>query len=403
MKYVLLAISLTIVASLGYVNYHVGHQPQFIELSKTQVNQDVLKQLNFLREEMRAGAAQSMQLAYPEGFIFLNVMYGLAWCEVALKAQSNDSLANLAHSEIDYVLTEVFSSHARTQFEKNTVLANGAFYAGWTTYLLAKKLESQSAERRSETSIAALKFGCKTIADAIDKNPSPYLESYIGASWPADGFSCIAALAAHDRMFTPAYPEVISKWLDKCTNTLDYRGLIPHSTDVSDGSAIENSMGSSQSLILNFLYEIDPVVGKKYYERFREHFLMSHFYLPAFREYAKGISGSGHVDSGPVIFNVGAAASIVGCRAAYLYGDVGISRAIKNCVNAFAFVNDGQDKRYYLWGQWPMADAFVVWADSVEMNPNDSDELSNVIRPFRWLSLVVTLLLILWIHWKFKK
>lgn len=403
MKRLLLVTTLCLIAALGYVNFHVSHRPDFIHIGGTSINEDLWKQLNFLGKEIRNGSALEMQSAYPEGFIFFNVMYGLAWCAIAQSAKDNDSINHFAQGEIGLVLNEVLAPNAQAQFRSSSSLKYEAFYTGWTTYLSGKKLESQKIEARDSASIEAFKLGCKNIAANFIQSKSPFPESYPGASWPADAFSCVAALSAHDRLFPPVYEKLISNWLEKCKKNLDHRDLIPHSSIAESGEVNEPSMGSSQSLILNFLYEIDPVYGRECYDQFKKLFLFSRLYLPAFREYPKGVHGKGHIDSGPVLFGVGAVASMVGSRTAYLYGDQALSRSIKNCVNAFAFVSNTQYERKYLWGQWAMADAFIAWADSVENSALAPEKLSETIQAFRWLSLTISLVLLALSYWAFKK
>src|SRR6476659_10201214 len=44
----------------------------------------VVKQLAFLRAELEGGADLAAQKQFPEGFFFLNVLYGLSWVQVGI-------------------------------------------------------------------------------------------------------------------------------------------------------------------------------------------------------------------------------------------------------------------------------------------------------------------------------
>ena len=62
---------------------------------------------------------------------------------------------------------------------------------------------------------------------------------------------------------------------------------------------------------------------------YKEHFLDYRLGLPGIREYRKGVEGNGSVDSGPVIWDIGGSASIVGVRTLGLYGETTAYKGMK--------------------------------------------------------------------------
>ncbi len=195
-------------------------------------------------------------------------------------------------------------------------------------------------------------------------NNTPYPESYQGASWPADAVMCIASLAIHDRIFKPLYGDVIKLWLERVRRKVDSIGLIPHSVEATTGIPLEHARGSSQCLILSFLRDIDRGFAREQFDIFKEKFPDKCFGLYGVREYPKGVSGAGDIDSGPVIFQIGAAASIVGMRTLNTYSEKKHAASLRNSIEAFGFPMHRSGAKMYLLGQLPMADVFIAWAHS---------------------------------------
>ena len=90
--------------------------------------------------------------------------------------------------------------------------------------------------------------------------------------------------------------------------------------------------------------------------------------LYAIREYAKGKSRNGDIDSGPVIFEVGGAASIVGQKTMAMFGEWTIYESLRNCIEIFTFGKANENHKKHLFGKLIMADIFIAWSNSSEKN-----------------------------------
>ena len=86
--------------------------------------------------------------------------------------------------------------------------------------------------------------------------------------------------------------------------------------------------------------------------------------LPAIREYPNRKAGVEHIDSGPVIWDVGAVASIVGIKAMLKNNDSVLYRPMRNCIEAFGFPYIFNHEKQYLFGQLFVADAFIAWSNA---------------------------------------
>src|SRR6187402_744043 len=121
---------------------------------------------------------------------------------------------------------KIDSDVGRNPFSEELPLAYGAFYTGWSTYLLGKKLSIEQATDRNAEEVALFKRQCERIDSSIHERIYPV--SYYGAAWPGDVLVCIASLSLHDKLFQVKYAPSIKQWLENVKTKLDYHGLIPH-------------------------------------------------------------------------------------------------------------------------------------------------------------------------------
>jgi hypothetical protein len=321
---------------------------------------DLLHQLRGLKRAMDAGAADEMQQLYPEGYVFMHALYGLAWSEVAARSAADGAVYGEAFREVETSCEHLGSSTAREIFDELLPLSYGAFYQGWYNYVVGKKLLLQAPSKRSAPELAAFQARCRDIAQSIQSDKTPYPSSYRYGTWPADVTVGVASLALHDQLFEPKYKEVMRAWIARVGKQLDSHGLIPHAVDPA-GVVQEEARGSSQSLILSFLPEIDSAFAREQFTRYRALFVTCRFGLPCVREYPVGTFGLGDIDSGPVILQAGAAASLAGLRTLAIHHEQQLYVGMRNSIEAFGIPMTYDGGKQYLFGQLPMADAFIVW------------------------------------------
>jgi hypothetical protein len=359
-KYSFKALLLIPIVVVFFFNLSLNYAPSFVKT----INEDELAQLNFLENALHQRAAgEEMQAIFPEGFFFVNVLYGLAYADFVEKSgiSPQSELGKKAEKEITWAIGEINSEAGVVNFLDKLPLENGAFYKGWQSYLLGRKL--QVSATKDAALIQQFQSNCEAISRTISATNSPYLESYKGAAWPADNIMCLASLALHDRIFVPKYQSVITNWMDRIKAHLDEKtGLIPHSFSLIYDKGIE-TRGSSQSLMLSFLPKIDPIFAQNQYRIYKKQFIQEKIGLPAVREYPTGIAGGGDIDSGPVIWDVGGSASIVGVRTAAENDDFELSKSLRNSIEAFAFSTHFGKEKKYLFGQLPVIDAFMAWSN----------------------------------------
>lgn len=364
-KIIAYLILLPILIALLVINIRLHQTPSNENIVKQSANKEVLAQLKYLKAELKAGVGQEMQSIFPEGFIFINVLYGLTWADWLNSIPDSSIQFHQGIAEISWILEQLSSEQAKSIFPQNLPLEYGAFYSGWSNYLLGKKLYLLKPEQRDLSEIKQFQEICEQIYQAYQSKEVVFLESYQGAVWQADNIVCIANLALYDNIFPSKYQNFIKVWILKVQQYLDPKtGLIPHSARSVTGTIGEGARGSSQSLMLNFLPEIDSSFAKSQFWKYKAHFLDYRFSLPAIREYPKGTEGVGDIDSGLIIYDIGAAASIVGIRAFAQNGDEETAWQIRNGIEAFGFAFTNEGQRYYLLGFLPIADAFIAWSNA---------------------------------------
>ncbi len=348
-------------------------------------------QLRFLEGRVRDGLGEDMQQLFPEGSVFSHALYGLAWCGYAQRKSASDSIRSHALSEARWALAQIERSEVQGQFPVAATPKFGAFYCGWRNYLLGSIVllgPAIGAERDLLDRYSA------DLDSAFTKSGSPFIESYSGMAWPADNVVAMASLALHERVHRNAHKEVIDRWLVQVTKRCDERGMIPHAWDPFADRRQEHARGCSQALMNAFLPTIDSTLAHEQFALFRQHFFMERFGVPLVREYPRGVTGWGDVDSGPVILSAGCVASIVGSAACRSNGDGIHAQEFEATVEGFGLVLGDERKRYVL-GALPMADLFIAWGRSMPVQRN-TGQMPGFLRFHLWS---VPGLILLWSPW----
>ncbi len=343
------------------INVKLDYHPQVLIDRQDTINFELVKQLRGLKSALRHNADVEMQDIYPEGYVFLNAVYALAWSSFLQKEQSKTFTVE-GYAEIHQAWLKINSPTGREPFSDGLSLPYGSFYNGWSAYVLASKLSLENTALRKNDEVHLFRQQCERIAEVIQQQTYP--ESYHDSGWPADVMMCVASLSLHDRLFEPKYKDIIDRWLIDVKHRLDANGMIPHSALVPNGSPGENARGSSMALMLIFLRDIDLQFAGEQFQLFKKNFVDTTCGLTGIREYPKGESGTGDIDSGPVVFGFGGVATIVGIQTLSLYGEEQLSCTVRNAVEAVSLSYQTEEEKSYFFGLLPIADVFITWGDS---------------------------------------
>jgi hypothetical protein len=360
---------------------------------KNELLANSLTQLKYLENGLKkSNFGENAQSTFPEGFVFINTLYGLSWCEIAKNQKPNSKLFEKAMSEAIYAYKQISSQNAKSTFSKTLPLQYGAFYNSWSSYLLAQIISLQ----RSSKSIEAIRFQkkCDEINDAFIRSSFTLLESYPNQTWPADNMGMIASLKIHDKIFEKKYTSTIEKLLEKLKENKEF---ISHSSQ--KGKTYPR--GSSTSLMLIFLPDIDSNLALKVFQNFKRQFLVYRLGQAGIREYLRTETAKSDIDSGPILFDVGFSGTIVSVGAFLKFNENTIARKISNQIETVGFPMSVSGEKKYLFGSIPIADAFILWSrlqtpqKSIQKNINEIIPESNL--SFHFVSLIFAVLLLLFI------
>jgi hypothetical protein len=376
---------------LVYLNLRLYYSPTYVSTENTEINQGVLHQLRYLKTMVHSGGGKTAQGKYPEGFVFMNALYGLTWTDFVKDLSASNPLRKEGLEEIDWVLEELEGKYAQGSFPLDLSPQRGVFYVGWKNYLLGKRLLLQPPSKRSAKQSKQFKEQCDSIYAAYQATDKTYLESYKKLAWPADNVVAVASLSLMNQLDSPIYKPFVDNWILGVQQKLDTAtGLIPHEINFETQTVFEGAKGSSQSLMLNFLIEIDSIFAQAQFEKYRAQFLDQRFGLPGVREYPKGAEGNADVDSGPVLLSIGGSASLVGQRTMALYDNIETAIGLRNCIESFGVAYTTDNQKIYVLGLEPIADAFIAWSNVVPIQKAEK-QVGNWRWTFQLLSLMVLL------------
>lgn len=323
-----------------------------------QVPGSAVKQLRFLKGAIEGGADHDAQGMFPEGYFFLNALYGLAWVQVG---QTEPDRADEALQEARWALTRLESPDGTAPFAAELRPAYGIFHAGWTNQLRGGVLSLQ--RDRDPAEVSRYEQATAEIAAAFAASGTPFLQAYPGQAWPVDSVVAVATLRQHDELLRPRYAATVERWLDQAGQHLD-QGLLPHQVD-AQGNGIDGPRATSQSVINHFLAKVDQDFGREQYKRFRDRFVTHPLGLgPAVREYPRGTDGAGDVDSGPLVLGVSLSATVVTLGAARVQHDHELAAALHHEGELVGVPLNGLKTKRYAFGVLPVADAFLIWSQT---------------------------------------
>ncbi len=352
-----------------------------------------LKQLKYLEEGLKNNNfGKNAQSTFPEGFVFINALYGLSWCEIAKNQKPNSKLFEKAMSEAIYAYSQINSQNSKSTFSKTLPLQYGAFYNSWTNYLLAQIVSLQNSGKSIEASSFQKK--CEEINASFIRSSFTLLESYPNQTWPADNMGMIASLKIHDKIFEKKYTSTIEKLLEKLKENKEF---ISHSSQ--KGKTYPR--GSSTSLMLIFLPDIDSNLALEVFQNLKRQFLVYRLGQAGIREYPRNETAKSDIDSGPILFDVGFSGTIVSVGAFLKFNENIIAKKISNQIETIGFPISFSGEKKYLFGSIPIADAFILWSrlqtpqKSIQKNMNEINPESNL--SFHFVSLIFAGLLLLFI------
>lgn len=166
----------------------------------------------------------------------------------------------------------------------------------------------------------------RSLASPLHHAPS-YPESDM---WPADQSVTLLALRLYDEAAaTHLLDEPLAGWLATMAARSDPETHLFHSAVIDPTSPIVSvaadyattPRGCAASWTQLYLAQVDPAVALAQYTHYRDSMSADVLGYGGFREWPRGHAGGADLDSGPVVFGVGMAATGLGLGPARLFGD----------------------------------------------------------------------------------
>lgn len=186
------------------------------------------------------------------------------------------------------------------------------------------------------------------------------LDTYPGEIYPVDNCPIIASIILHQRTTGADHSELVAKWKARCRSTwIDPKsGVLIQSWNRALDKPSDEPRGSGTALGAFFLSFAEPELARELYSgmcRSLDDGLMG---FGAFSEYPPGHTGSGDIDSGPVVFGMGLSATGFGISGAKFCGDrARFAKLYSSAVLAGAPIEN--DKEFYFSTGGPLGNAIL--------------------------------------------
>jgi hypothetical protein len=162
----------------------------------------------------------------------------------------------------------------------------------------------------------------RELYEAFTEAPVPFLESAPEMIWPNDSSAALDSLRWHDKLFGTSYDRACvraEKWLQAHLDPQS--GMMNIQIDRS-GRRLDVPRGCGLSWSLAFMPGYAPGLARQQYSLFRQKWFVPVLGMYGIREWWPGQEKYSIIPSGPVIADIGWAASGLGIAAAHANGDL---------------------------------------------------------------------------------
>ncbi len=328
-----------------------------------QIGPDVEAQLAFIRTVLHEHETLAQEQPLPDWVVFVHTFYGFSLVNTVLLDPDSQPRRADAVAELEWVLERLNIPEAKGSYP-HTQVPHGVLYLGERNLTLAGLAlidPALDAEREQE-----FHHTSRLLYKAFMDSPSANLDTYPGHCWPTDNVPALYSLLVHDRLYGTNYSQAAARWVEMMQALLDPdTGLMPAKIDYHTARVLNVPRGCALSFTFIFLPDLDPRFAETQYAAYRQHYLKSTLGFAGLREYPPGIGRRADVDSGPIIREVGAAATGIGIGAAKAMGDAGTFESIVQLSEIIGLPVQRGGQKSYLLGRLPIGDIIQVWGKTI--------------------------------------
>jgi hypothetical protein len=192
----------------------------------------------------------------------------------------------------------------------------------------------------------------------VAANPTGLFQTYPNETYPVDVSASIAAIAIHERL-TNSPPDAFTQtWLFHFRDRYldEDAGYLMQATD---GTSKGTPRGSGTALAAYFLGFADRPTARVMFDALRNEGDRDLLGFSTIREYPDGVSCSGDIDSGPVIFGSSVSATGFAMASARRFGDRKLFRRLNNTASLWGVpFASGHGRGHAVGG--PLGDAILL-------------------------------------------
>jgi hypothetical protein len=283
------------------------------------------------RQRIESGAAEGLtidQISATEWPLFGSVFY--LWATESLQEAWEDGDRYSATAPREYArgaieaAAEIIADPGHATWVKqhwgdNYLDRQNLFYRE----LLIAGLTSHYKLTGDDRYVSLLREQVAGLSREVDESPCGLLEDYPGECYPTDVLGAIAAIKRADVVLGTDHSDFLNRAVRGFSGeTLDKNGLPPYNAIASEGATIQPARGCGLSFMLIVAPEVWEDKALEWYGLWEDLYWQEGF-AAGFREFARGSNCPewyADVDSGPVMWGYGTAASAFGLGAARANG-----------------------------------------------------------------------------------
>jgi hypothetical protein len=199
----------------------------------------------------------------------------------------------------------------------------------------------------------------EAMARRLAAAPHGLFETYPGEAYPPDMAMVAGSIALHDcavgraeRSFMPAWRRSFERYIEPDS------GLLYQAVNAASGQAIDAPRGSGTAVAAYALSFASAPLSRKLWSGLRPQ-LVEVLGFGMMREYPRGRSGRGDIDSGPVLFGLGVSATGFALAAARLHADEPAFTQLYRTVDLFGVPLRDASGRHFMSGG-PLGNAILL-------------------------------------------
>lgn len=306
--------------------------------------------------------AQKIDPVDGELTVFLHCFYGYGLINMAICRPGDRAFKSAVLPELERLIEISEAAVGKPPFTHCLEIKppGGVIPAGYPNLLRAGYVMLDGTNARI---IADYHRHSREIYDNLTAAPVPFLESYPKMIWPVDNSAALESLRLHDKLFGTSYSGACARWQQWLRTHLDPENGMMISQVSQSGQVLDVPRGCVMSWSLAFMPGFAPELDRQQYPLYKRQMFVPVSGMYGIREWWPGQEKRSVIGAGPVVADIGAAASGLGIAATRANADrecwLGLLRGLElisfPCVNWYG-------EKCYCGGLFLLGDVMALWA-----------------------------------------